>query len=61
MDLVDEKIILNEEVRSFEVNFMKELSLRDKVVIHENISEESIVFSITKEDKNCYALQLNLV
>ena len=61
MDLVDEKIILNEEIKSFEVNFMKELSLRDKVVIHENISEESIVFSITKEDKNCYALQLNLV
>ncbi|WPR70892.1 thioesterase [Flavobacterium sp. NG2] len=61
MDLVDEKIILNQEIKSFEMNFMRELSLRDKVVIHENVSDESIVFSITKEDKNCYALQLNLV
>ncbi|MGA9638297.1 acyl-[acyl-carrier-protein] thioesterase [Flavobacterium sp.] len=61
MDLVDEKIILNQEIKSFEMNFMQELSLRDKVVIHENISTKSIVFSITKENKNCYALQLNLI
>jgi medium-chain acyl-[acyl-carrier-protein] hydrolase len=60
MDLVDEKIVLNQEIRSFEMNFMKELSLRDKVIIHENVSEEKIVFSITKDNKNCYALQLNL-
>lgn len=60
MDLVDENIILKQKVKSFEMNFMKELSLRDQVVIHENVSEESIVFSITKEDKNCFALQLNL-
>ncbi|WP_366183343.1 acyl-ACP thioesterase domain-containing protein [Flavobacterium ovatum] len=61
MDVVDEKIILNQKINSFEMNFMRELSLRDQVVIHENISDESIVFSITKEDKNCFALQLNLV
>ena len=61
MDVVDEKIILNQKIKSFEMNFMRELSLRDQVVIHENISDESIVFSITKEDKNCFALQLNLV
>lgn len=60
MDVVDEKIILNQKIKSFEMNFMKELSLRDLVVIHENISDESIVFSITKENKNCFALQLNL-
>ncbi len=60
MDVVDENIILNQKIKSFEMNFMKELSLRDQVVIHENISENSIVFSITKENKNCFALQLNL-
>ena len=60
MDLVDENIILKQKVKSFEMNFMKELSLRDQVVIHENVSDECIVFSITKEDKNCYALQMNL-
>ena len=60
LDLVDEKTILNQEIKSFEMNFMKELSLKDQVVIHENVSEESFIFSITKEEKNCFALQLNL-
>ena len=60
MDLVDENIILKQKIKSFEMNFMKELSLRDQVMIHENVSDDVIVFSITKEDKNCFALQLNL-
>jgi medium-chain acyl-[acyl-carrier-protein] hydrolase len=60
MDLVDENIILKQKIKSFEMNFMKELSLRDQVMIHENVSDDIIVFSITKEDKNCFALQLNL-
>jgi acyl-ACP thioesterase len=58
LDHVDEKSILNEKLDSFEMNFMKELSLND-TVIHENFSEESTIFSITKEDKTCFALQLN--
>jgi hypothetical protein len=37
---------------------MKELSLNDNVVIHENLSEESTTF-YNKEDKTCFALQLN--
>jgi len=60
MDLVDENIILKQKIKSFEMNFMKELSIRDQVMIHENVSDDVIVFSITKEDKNCFALQLNL-
>jgi acyl-ACP thioesterase len=59
LDHVDEKSILNEKLDSFEMNFMKELSLKDKVVIHENFSEVSTIFSITKEDKTCFALKLN--
>ncbi len=59
MDLVDEKIILNQKIESFEMNFIKELSLRDQVRIHETISNSTLVFSITKEDQNCFALKLN--
>lgn len=59
LDLVDPKIILNQKVESFEMNFLKELSLKDEVIIHENISEEETIFSITKEEKVCFALQLN--
>ncbi len=60
IDLLDVDIILNQKIKSFEMNFLRELSLKDKVVLHENVSEESTVFTITKEDKNCFALQINL-
>jgi hypothetical protein len=40
------------------MNFMKELSLNDTVVIHENFSDT--IFSITKEDKTCFALTVEL-
>ena len=60
LDYVDETIILNQNIESLEMNFLKELSLKDKVVIHETILEKEYTFSITKEDKSCFALQLNL-
>ena len=41
------------------MNFMKELSLKDKVIIHESLNETETIFSITKEDKTSFALQLN--
>ena len=59
MDLVDENLILNQKLESFEMNFMKELSLKDTVMIHESISESDAIFSITKEEKACFALKLN--
>ena len=70
LDFVDEKLIFNSKIESFEMNFLKELSLKDKVDIissvrllgsgHENVNAESMIFSITKEEKTCFALQLNL-
>lgn len=60
IDLINEKTILNRDIKSFEMNFLKELSLKDKVVIHESSTENSTVFSITKEDKTSFALQLNM-
>lgn len=59
LDLVDENKILSQQIKSFEMNFLKELSLKDKVIIHECINDNNVVFSITKNDKTCYALQLN--
>jgi acyl-ACP thioesterase len=60
LDFVDVKLILNQKIESFEMNFLKELSLKDKVAIHENLTSTAMVFSISKEDKTCFALQLNL-
>lgn len=60
LDLMDPKVILKQKIDSFEMNFIKELSLNDKVEIHENISDEETIFSITKQHKVCFALQLHL-
>jgi len=59
LDYVPTKLILNQKITNFEMNFMKELSLNDSVSIHENESQNKTVFSVTKEDKNCFALELN--
>ncbi len=59
LDLVDEKLILKQGIKSFEMNFLKELSLGDQVIIHENSAENETIFSITKEEKTSFALQLN--
>lgn len=59
LDFVDENQILNQNIESFEMNFLKELSLKDEVILHESQSINKTIFSITKEDKNCFALQLN--
>ncbi len=60
LDLVDTELILNQKIESFEMNFLKELSLKDQVAIHENLTSEAMVFSITKDNTTCFALQLNL-
>ena len=59
LDYVDEKIIFNQKIKSFEMNFIKELSLKDLVVIHKNVNPTAVIFSIIKEEKTCFALQLN--
>jgi len=59
LDLADEHLILKQGIESFEMNFLKELSLKDRVQIHETSSESKTVFSITKDDKTSFALQLN--
>ena len=59
LDLVEAELLLEQKIKSFEMNFLKELSIQDHVTIHENESKEATIFSITKEDKTCFALQLN--
>lgn len=60
LDFIDAELIFNQKIESFEMNFLKELSLRDTIAIHENLISEAMIFSITKDDKTCFALQLNL-
>lgn len=61
LDHVEPKKILKQEVKSFEMNFMKELSLKDEVIIHEGEKEDQSMntFSISKGEKTCFALELH--
>lgn len=59
LDFVDEELIFNQKMVSFEMNFLKELSLKDNIGIHKSSSEMTTFFTIKKEDKTCFALQLN--
>ncbi|MCF8322903.1 MAG: acyl-[acyl-carrier-protein] thioesterase [Flavobacterium sp.] len=60
LDFVDKKLILNQNIESFEMNFLKELSYHDSVQIHKNIGVDYLIFTVTKEENSCFALQLNI-
>ena len=59
LDFEEEELILNQNLGSFEMNFLKELYIKDTIGIHKNSSEKNTVFNITKDGKTCFALQLN--
>lgn len=56
MDLVDEDIMKN-KILNFDMNFLKELSLKDEVQIHQSEVDDKMTFSITKEDKTVFAME----
>ena len=58
LDLVDVKLILKQKLKSIDMNFMKELMLDDLVSINENYFENQSVYSILKDNKACFGLEL---
>lgn len=61
LDALDEAVIMNQKVKSFEMNFLKELSLKDIVTIHKSHASAPLVFSIEKDDKPVFALALDFL
>jgi acyl-ACP thioesterase len=59
LDFVPTELILNQKIDSFEMNFMKELSLNDAVTIQEYTIENKTTFSIYKAEKTSFALEIN--
>lgn len=60
LDCVDISVIQNQKIDSFEMNYLKELSLNDTVEIKQKALDNDIVFAIAREEKTCFALQLSL-
>ncbi len=56
LNAMDVKTILRQEIKGFELNFLKELNLNDEVVI----ANCDTTYTIAKEDKVCFALDIIL-
>lgn len=59
LDLVDYKLIMKQRLKSFDMNFMKELTLGDDVSIDEISSVDKSNYSILKEGKACFGLEID--
>ena len=56
LDYVETKMILNQNLKAFEMNYLKEVSLNDSIVVGKN----ETVFTISKDGKICFALELEI-
>lgn len=59
LDTLPPKLILKQELKSFEMNFLRELNLNDEVEIGTSKKEQETYFSVVKEGKVCFALVMN--
>ncbi len=60
LDDVDTKLLLSGKLKAFEMNFLKEVSLHDAITIEKSNSSDIQVYYVTKNDKICFALELDL-
>ena len=60
LDYVEPKLLLNQRLESFEMNYLKEVSLADIIAIEKSSIENPIIFTVNSANKICFALQLNL-
>lgn len=56
LDCTDYDLITNQKIESFEMNYLKEVALNDVIKIEKSNS----VFTVSKDDKVCFALKLEL-
>lgn len=59
LDYVAPKLLLNQVLGSFEMNYLKEVSLEETISIEKGNVENPTIFTVSSADKICFALQLN--
>lgn len=59
LDDVDSKWIMSGKLNAFEMNFLKEVSLDDAITIEKNTSEHQLIYTVNKDGKICFALELD--
>jgi medium-chain acyl-[acyl-carrier-protein] hydrolase len=60
LDALDENLIIEQKITSLEMNYLKELSLKDYITIQSKENDKETIFSILKEEKVCFVLKLSL-
>jgi medium-chain acyl-[acyl-carrier-protein] hydrolase len=60
LDFMEPQIMLNQTFKSMDMNFLNELLLTDEVELTSFSIENTTVFSVLKDAKNCFSLELNL-
>jgi medium-chain acyl-[acyl-carrier-protein] hydrolase len=61
LDCLDSKMLLLQKIKSFDLNYLKELSIDEFVEIRKEISGSNIIFSVFKDEKACFGLKLDLL
>ena len=60
LDYVNTELLLNQKLESFEMNYLKEVSLNETVSIAKSDLDNPMTFTVSSASKICFALQLNL-
>lgn len=60
LDHVEPKLLLNQQLESFEMNYLKEVSLNEIVSIERSKACNPTTFTVNSAGKTCFALLLNL-
>jgi acyl-ACP thioesterase len=56
LDYVDSKSIMKQDIKAFEMNYLKEVSLNETILIAKN----ETIFTVSKEGKVCFGLELEM-
>lgn len=56
LDFVETNLIMEQDIQAFEMNYLKEVSLNETIEIAKN----ETVFTVTKDGKVCFGLELEL-
>lgn len=60
LNFVDSQTILQQKIKSFEMNYLKELSLNDTYEIHQKINSDELIYKVSADEKSNFALQITL-
>lgn len=59
LDAIDHRPVLKQQLKSFDMNFLRELKLGDEVAVYKGSEDKQTYFNVLKKDTPCFALELN--